>query len=375
MQLGFALASVVVVVAGCGGPHINERAVSTKAFESNARCTQGPVDAHFKATGYKWGESISIRACGPHGLNAQAQVLVDGRWRNGGTVGTAEFDNRRCVLSDAEVVARSTSGRVGVDSAVAAPRSGNGATVVADAPGVMSAFRESARRLDRCWEQTMVFGLEKLRPGADIHVRLWADEPQDLQGALIQITHNDQVPSVSDAKWKAHLEAEERAYQRDLERDERLRGKDTPASQAELRARIESAEVYAGPTGPPPPARVERVAPRPSVNAEWVPGYWQWHAEAWLWMAGQWRVPLADVHAGRTVRAPFAPPPLRDEIPDRAPVGAVWAPGYWAWDGNVYVWIAGTWRLPPSTAAKWQSGSWRVEIGGAVFVPGGWSGR
>src|SRR3954447_4721345 len=48
------------------------------------------------------------------------------------------------------------------------------------------------------------------------------------------------------------------------------------------------------------------------------------------------------------------PPPLRHEvlIPRPGP-RYVWVPGYWNWQRNNYVWVGGNWLLPPYPRAVW----------------------
>ena len=115
------------------------------------------------------------------------------------------------------------------------------------------------------------------------------------------------------------------------------------------------------------------------MHAEWVPGYYHHAGETWAWIPGWWRVPDADVQAKLTVVAPAAPPPPREEAREQAQVGerptpdAVWATGHWQWDGARWVWVTGAWRLPPQPGSQWRAPSWRPEARGFVFVPGGWS--
>jgi hypothetical protein len=40
--------------------------------------------------------------------------------------------------------------------------------------------------------------------------------------------------------------------------------------------------------GPPPPARVEVVPPRPRGAVAWVDGSWMWEGTRWKWSAGGW---------------------------------------------------------------------------------------
>jgi hypothetical protein len=41
----------------------------------------------------------------------------------------------------------------------------------------------------------------------------------------------------------------------------------------------------------PPPARAERVPPRPSDRAVWIDGEWSWRRRRWVWTPGRWVEP------------------------------------------------------------------------------------
>ncbi len=51
----------------------------------------------------------------------------------------------------------------------------------------------------------------------------------------------------------------------------------------------------------------------------------------------------------------------------------VWIPGYHRWDGRAYVWVAGSWALPPVHYHAWVTGHW-VHRGnrGWYWVDGHW---
>jgi len=59
--------------------------------------------------------------------------------------------------------------------------------------------------------------------------------------------------------------------------------------------------------------------------------------------------------------------------PDRR---AQWVPGYWDWDPgqNDYVWVGGTWQVPP-VGSMWVAGRWMRDNDGWYRVPGVWSRR
>jgi hypothetical protein len=142
-------------------------------------------------------------------------------------------------------------------------------------------------------------------------------------------------------------------------------------------ARIERARKDAAPppepTGPPPLPRQETEPPSPSENAEWRPGYWHWDGSVWHWIAGLWRVPETDIAQELTVKAPSEAPPPRAENPPPPPVqSAVWTAGYWQWDGSAWVWVEGSWQLPPDPLMQWKPPTWVPKGSVQVFVPGGW---
>jgi hypothetical protein len=74
--------------------------------------------------------------------------------------------------------------------------------------------------------------------------------------------------------------------------------------------------------------------------------------------------------------APKTPPPLVNEIPPRQkPEGdAQWIPGYWAFDDeiNEYIWVSGTWRIPPPDR-QWVPGYWNSVSQGYQWIPGYWA--
>lgn len=68
------------------------------------------------------------------------------------------------------------------------------------------------------------------------------------------------------------------------------------------------------------------------------------------------------------------PPGARDEKPPLSKNPLLkWIPGYWAWnrDKKDFVWICGTWRLPPPDRV-WLKGYWTEVDNGWVWVRGAW---
>jgi hypothetical protein len=69
------------------------------------------------------------------------------------------------------------------------------------------------------------------------------------------------------------------------------------------------------------------------------------------------------------------PKPLDEQPPEEKPDGNVtWIGGYWAWDDdrNDYLWVSGTWRVPPP-GKDWIPGYWREEGDTWQWVPGFWT--
>lgn len=83
----------------------------------------------------------------------------------------------------------------------------------------------------------------------------------------------------------------------------------------------------------------------------------------------------SDTEPGIVV--PKAPPDPIEEIPPKQEdldEDAEWISGYWAWDDerNDYIWISGTWRVPP-LGRHWVAGYW-AEVGhGYQWISGYWA--
>src|ERR1043166_1230584 len=69
----------------------------------------------------------------------------------------------------------------------------------------------------------------------------------------------------------------------------------------------------------------------------------------------------------------FAPPPLVVYEPPPVPfAGAIWTPGYWAWNGFTYYWVPGYWVRPPSVGLYWTPPWWGFDNGVYLFHEGYW---
>ena len=68
------------------------------------------------------------------------------------------------------------------------------------------------------------------------------------------------------------------------------------------------------------------------------------------------------------------PPPVErvEVIETRPGVEFVWIPGYWRWERQEYMWSAGHWERGPRVGAVWVRGRWRHSHRGWYLVPGHW---
>ncbi len=80
----------------------------------------------------------------------------------------------------------------------------------------------------------------------------------------------------------------------------------------------------------------------------------------------------------RRIYAPKEPPAPIVERPVGARPGrsARWVPGYWEWEPaeSAYVWVGGSWQVPP-VGSFWVNAKWVRDAGGWYRVPGFWSRR
>lgn len=68
------------------------------------------------------------------------------------------------------------------------------------------------------------------------------------------------------------------------------------------------------------------------------------------------------------------PPPSRVQVVPAGPVGYVWIPGYWGWDGYRYFWVEGAWaRQRPGYA--YVPGRWEHHEERWHYAPGRWEGQ
>ncbi|MFO0908508.1 MAG: hypothetical protein U0794_09125 [Isosphaeraceae bacterium] len=85
--------------------------------------------------------------------------------------------------------------------------------------------------------------------------------------------------------------------------------------------------------------------------------------------------PAKDRDPDRVAKAP--PPPIVERPGVEAPdPRAQWIEGYWDWDDSRkdYLWVTGTWRVPPP-GRFWVNGYWKRDENGWYRVAGFWSDR
>jgi len=380
MRFAFA---AIAIACGCGGsPHDAERARlkaeepvppydvrGIRGYTAPSDCGQGPYRVEATALGARFGESIEVMLCAPRHLQGDYQVTSGGTSDPPKHFGTSN-DSDRCKPTASEIAHP-------VGGGVSAPASGGGggaAAPVETAPRV-ALVPSTATFAETCPDGTretsvILYYMEGGRDGAPLvaagsplYVDVWSAEPLDLEGASFVVVQRGVHADMTGERWQAYLDA--KAQWRD-KWNAFVAGEVSAGRSTYIDRTPHSAEA-------PPPARAEVKPPQPSAHAEWIPGFWQ-REGTWIWSAGFWRVPDADVAAEQTVAAPVAPPAIKVEAPPSAPSATlVWTPGYWAWNGSAYIWIEGAWRIPPHAGATWIAPSWTPRAGRHVLVPGGWS--
>lgn len=344
---------------------------ATHAFESPGVCGQGPYRISTRALGSHYGEQIKVTACARVAFEADYLFFSNSERGEPRHVGWASTDDR-CVaraseLAKVEPTSDSSSGGAGKGApkknqvAAAAPAAATPQplkrityTRVACPPGMTSIPIHNLTI-------TNSTDAPAVPSTTEMGIELWSAVPLHLEGAIFLIQQYGVPDNMTDAKWHDFAVREAAWWQRYRDFIER-QVRDGKAQWVDDKPHTAQA---------PPPARSERQPPKPSPNAEWIAGYWHRDHE-WVWIAGFWRVPEADVVAERTIEAPQAPPPVREEAKGAQPATtAVWTPGYWAWDGQIFVWVTGAWRIPPAQSA-WVAPTWRARNGRVRFVPGGW---
>lgn len=114
------------------------------------------------------------------------------------------------------------------------------------------------------------------------------------------------------------------------------------------------------------------------TGQEWVPGYWREVGENWQWVSGFWHA--VSTAADRTAperTQPVTYYPAPPAPPNVAPPGdpprpdQMYVPGYYMWNGDRYIWRAGYW-VPGREEYVYVPSHYRWTPYGYVFVPGYW---
>jgi len=351
------------------------------AYQPGDRCGQGPYRIETDSLRAKYGEQIIVYACGQHEIAGNYRLTAEYKDKrlssdaSDRAFGWGRSDNAACKANRAVDVAAASgagSGAGGGSPKAGSPKAGatNGTQAAPPAKVKPTTLTRVAQIPEQCVSRTSVldttyYGYEdSIALDAHLVLDLWSDEPNDLEGLVFVIEKRAVVADMTTVRWKAYLE-ESRAWS---ERYSAFIDGEVAAGRTTL---VDSKAK----TPPPPPPRVEVQPPRPSRNARWITGYWHYADAKFHWIAGLWEVPDEDIAKDLTVHAPTPPPaapPPTEVQPPRPTVTAVWTPGQWQWDGRAYVWITGSWRIPPTQEHTWKPAGWTLGARGAIFVPGGW---
>jgi len=84
-------------------------------------------------------------------------------------------------------------------------------------------------------------------------------------------------------------------------------------------------------------------------------------------------VPAPVTQTPDVVYVPNPPPRPMNEVKTAPPsADAVWQPGYYAYQGNAWLWIPGGWAVPPAGKRSWVAARWAHADAGWYLVPGYW---
>jgi hypothetical protein len=385
--------TAIVVAAGCGGSSKHSSALdrveamrperpydvrSVRGYTAPTTCGQGPYRIEAAALGARFGEQIAVNICAPRSLQGDYQLTVGAEKHAPEHFGSRN-NSDRCKPTEDELAqhAAASTPMTAARTPMVAVNAGPASTDAATTRSASIALQPVAGEVgETCPQGTYLTGIVSYYiestsdgvpwdPGMPLAVDIWSTEPLDLDGAVFVVIQRAAHADMTLETWTAYRDGDERWIQM---------WNATLAGEVKA-GRAHYADTTARSPDAPPPPPVEIKPPAPSAHAEWVPGFWRLDGE-WIWSAGFWRVPEADIVAEQTVEAPVAPPPPKNETPPRAvSVNLVWTPGYWAWNGTAYIWIEGAWRIPPQVNARWVAPTWAPRRGRLVLVPGGWSVR
>ena len=370
------MAGLAVGGAGCGGgtrrpSYLPKAELSTrwaaeaKFYGVSERCSQGPLVLTMPALGSTWGEIIEITAHGG-AIEGSYDVWVGGeRVRQGWAVHTDDERGRPVPAAREHCLLPTTpkQGQGGWTPQLP-PSQGGGfgggsslrttSFISMNQPSVLSQSHASVsyRKDVRAW------GEVGLRAGAQISFVFYSDLPNDFSKVTFKVNHGALEPPDHEAYkqelWtaKLRLEADQaaleaRGRQCALNMDAACRAEgwryasEVPPDRPSVAPVGFATAVSASktPTVPPPAARVEVVPPKPTAGSVWVNGYYVWDGYVWVWASGAYRIPPEDL---RPPPSPPPPPPVAE--PQRPPSGgpfAQWVVGRWVFTATGWVWLAG----------------------------------
>jgi hypothetical protein len=267
------------------------------------------------------GDGVEVVACTPRRLAGRVSYQV-GNYTVSDTAFGDVADNQRCVGGAPTVITHGASSGGGGTATAAAP-----GEAVATAPqlierpfvGKEEAFNdELCKHLGLMSQEVLGSTVmvntgdsDFMAPGTDMHIRIWSDVPNDLDGVVFMVRQLTSTKSKKETKkeW-ADIEKKHAHDKVDY----------TPKPKPETH-------------GPPPAPLVEERPQQPFAGAMWIDGYWSWTGQTWGWVAGFWRDDR------------YAMPAPRIEVPGDVPhAGAIWIGGTWTLRAGQYVWITGRWR-------------------------------
>jgi hypothetical protein len=311
---------VLLLLVGCS----NSLRSKTHSFVADTPCGQGPYDIHLKADGMTGEEGLEVIACSAHALRGTAEFTIGHIPMQSTKFGDdVPVDNGRCL---ARPIGPATAGNAS-GNATSAADGGTPAGATRAAPvlverpysGSESPFADELCKQYGLPAQTlMIPTLTRTEPGDDLHLRLWSDAPNDLEGAVFLVRQMTSKKSKAemDKEWEKEAAKREREAAKHPHRD--------PPRREEPRV----------PQHGPPPAPLAEARPQqPAVTATWIAGYWQWTGTQWGWVAGFWRDDRLAMPAPR-IEVPGAPPGET----------AVWVGGVWTLRAGAWIWIGGHWR-------------------------------
>ena len=312
----------------------NDYHTQTRAFVASTPCGQGPYDVHLRIDGKTGREGVDVVACTPHRLVGHVQIFA-----NDTPMITQSFgdvaDNARCIAGNTTIVAtrEATTASTTAETSSAPGATGTTSTLV-ERPfdGDETPFEDELCKRYGLQAQTLgevVASTDWLRPGTDLHVRIWSDAPNDLQGVIFMVRREISTKSIAE-----------------------VRKEDAQAEKDDEKHPSEAMPPPPPDHGAPPAPLAEQPPPAPTAAATWIAGYWTWTGHAWGWVAGFWRDACLRTAFGSAARPGgagacdrLAMPAPRIEMPGAPPApAAVWIGGSWQLRAGSWIWIRGRWR-------------------------------